>query len=275
MRNLLNSKVLMLIGVLVIVVLSAGAFMNFSQNSTEVLDSKASGKPQKVEPKEKPNTMTSVKDTEKRTEAEKAEKISVPVEEVEEVVEVETEKDNSSFIDAYVVKKGDTLLQIAETYNLNLTEILELNPQISNPDLIIIGESIAIGNTESMTEVKKDVAKEGKEISISVDQEKAVPKVVTADKSVKEEESKPVEPKIQPTEKKPSESPKEIITTIKKDTSETKEPTNSIEKPSDSSKSEAKPKAPSEPKDAEEVPADIGPGTFENPIELSIEEIFN
>lgn len=44
----------------------------------------------------------------------------------------------------YFAKSGDTLGSIAKKYGLSLKELLRLNPQIKNPDLIHVGDKIAV-----------------------------------------------------------------------------------------------------------------------------------
>lgn len=44
----------------------------------------------------------------------------------------------------YTVQKGDSLWKIAKKYEIGLSEIIEANPQISNPDLIYPGQIINI-----------------------------------------------------------------------------------------------------------------------------------
>lgn len=44
----------------------------------------------------------------------------------------------------YTVKKGDTLYDIAKKYNMTLTELIKLNPQIENPDLIYVKQKVRI-----------------------------------------------------------------------------------------------------------------------------------
>jgi hypothetical protein len=44
----------------------------------------------------------------------------------------------------YAVKPGDTLSKIASKFGLQLSELLEANQQITNPDLIMIGQVIKI-----------------------------------------------------------------------------------------------------------------------------------
>lgn len=51
-----------------------------------------------------------------------------------------------SLVEAYTVQPGDTLSEIASGHGLSLQEIIELNPQIENPDLIYVGEHIDIND---------------------------------------------------------------------------------------------------------------------------------
>jgi LysM repeat protein len=44
----------------------------------------------------------------------------------------------------YIVKKGDTLSEIAVRHHITLNKLLALNPQIKNPDLIYPGDSIRV-----------------------------------------------------------------------------------------------------------------------------------
>ena len=44
----------------------------------------------------------------------------------------------------YYVQKGDTLRKIASRFSTTVTEILRVNPQISNPNLIYVGQAISI-----------------------------------------------------------------------------------------------------------------------------------
>ena len=44
----------------------------------------------------------------------------------------------------YVIRAGDTLSAIARTNNITLNQLLAANPQIENPDMISVGQSICI-----------------------------------------------------------------------------------------------------------------------------------
>lgn len=44
----------------------------------------------------------------------------------------------------YTVKKGDTLSGIAAQHGLNLMKIIQLNPQIKNPNLIYVGDKVRV-----------------------------------------------------------------------------------------------------------------------------------
>jgi len=46
----------------------------------------------------------------------------------------------------YTVKSGDTLSHIASAYGISLKSLIAANPQISNPDLIYVGQKINIPN---------------------------------------------------------------------------------------------------------------------------------
>ena len=44
----------------------------------------------------------------------------------------------------YTVRRGDSLWRIAQNHGLSLTRIIELNPQIKNPNLIYPGEQVRV-----------------------------------------------------------------------------------------------------------------------------------
>jgi len=49
-----------------------------------------------------------------------------------------------AILDKYKVKKGDTLSQIAEKFRISLKSLLKANKNIKDPNMISIGQSIAI-----------------------------------------------------------------------------------------------------------------------------------
>ncbi|WP_086559689.1 peptidoglycan-binding protein [Streptomyces africanus] len=52
----------------------------------------------------------------------------------------------------YVVKRGDTLSKIAVMHRVTLDQILEWNPQITNPDIIRPGQRIRVAPPETQGE---------------------------------------------------------------------------------------------------------------------------
>ena len=44
----------------------------------------------------------------------------------------------------HTVRQGETLWGIAQRYGLELTELINLNPQIKNPNLILVGEAVRV-----------------------------------------------------------------------------------------------------------------------------------
>ncbi|MBT2645379.1 LysM peptidoglycan-binding domain-containing protein [Bacillus sp. ISL-34] len=64
--------------------------------------------------------------------------------------------DNSkSTTDVYVVKLGDSLSTIAKRYNLSLSALLKINPNISNSDRIRIGQTIRVSGKASASSINK------------------------------------------------------------------------------------------------------------------------
>ncbi|GAA0396747.1 LysM domain-containing protein [Paenibacillus motobuensis] len=63
----------------------------------------------------------------------------------------------------HIVKKGDTLYELSQKYNVPLEKLIEANPQIANPDQLSIGEKVKIpaGAVQVEGEGYKHVAKEG------------------------------------------------------------------------------------------------------------------
>ncbi|SEO29997.1 spore coat assembly protein SafA [Amphibacillus marinus] len=50
----------------------------------------------------------------------------------------------------YNVKKGDSLWKIAQKYDLGVTEVIEVNPQINNPNLIYPNEKVQIPTSDAI-----------------------------------------------------------------------------------------------------------------------------
>ncbi len=58
---------------------------------------------------------------------------------------------------SYQVKKGDTLWKISKKFRVGLSEIIDANPQLSNPDLIYPGQEIHIPRLKSVKSVERQV----------------------------------------------------------------------------------------------------------------------
>lgn len=54
---------------------------------------------------------------------------------------------------AYTVKSGDTMWGISKQYSMNYNDILHLNPQLSNPSLINIGQKIVVRSGDKATDI--------------------------------------------------------------------------------------------------------------------------
>jgi LysM repeat protein len=61
-------------------------------------------------------------------------------------VHVSWTKDGTETKGSYTVQAGDTLSGIAGKFKMDLEQIKELNKQITNPNLILVGQKINIGN---------------------------------------------------------------------------------------------------------------------------------
>lgn len=53
----------------------------------------------------------------------------------------------------YYVKSGDTMWKIAQKYNMNYRTLINLNPHISNPNLINVGDYIIITSKDLATDL--------------------------------------------------------------------------------------------------------------------------
>ncbi|AQS58321.1 BsuPI-related putative proteinase inhibitor [Desulforamulus ferrireducens] len=51
----------------------------------------------------------------------------------------------------YVVRSGDTLAAIAARYGLTLEQLLELNPQITDPNIILVGQEVTVPDQPGTT----------------------------------------------------------------------------------------------------------------------------
>jgi uncharacterized YkwD family protein/spore coat assembly protein SafA len=58
---------------------------------------------------------------------------------------------------SYQVKKGDTLWKISKKFRTGLSEIIDANPQLSDPDLIYPGQQIRIPRVTSTKSVERQV----------------------------------------------------------------------------------------------------------------------
>jgi len=47
-------------------------------------------------------------------------------------------------VSAYEVKRGDTLFEIAESMGVEMSALLDANPQITNPDVIEVGDKLSM-----------------------------------------------------------------------------------------------------------------------------------
>ncbi|MFB7637667.1 C40 family peptidase [Peribacillus butanolivorans] len=70
----------------------------------------------------------------------------------------------------YTVKSGDSLSSIAKKYNTTTTNLLSLNPQISNPNSIKVGQVVNVpnGTTGSVTPSKPSVDKTREQVANAI-----------------------------------------------------------------------------------------------------------
>ncbi|MFQ3543413.1 SafA/ExsA family spore coat assembly protein [Halobacillus rhizosphaerae] len=59
--------------------------------------------------------------------------------------------------DTYTVKSGDTLWKISKRYHIGLSEIINANSQIKNPDLIYPGERVTIPLKKKVKSIEQQV----------------------------------------------------------------------------------------------------------------------
>ena len=63
---------------------------------------------------------------------------------------IQSEKQNSVKLIEYTIKWGDRLYQIAKFHGVKVRDILNVNPQITNPDYIILAFKAASGRLFSL-----------------------------------------------------------------------------------------------------------------------------
>jgi hypothetical protein len=68
--------------------------------------------------------------------------LAPPVPDPADPLAVEADRQQSAF--QHVVQPGETLAEIATRYSVNLEDLLQANPGIVDPDLIVPGDSITI-----------------------------------------------------------------------------------------------------------------------------------
>ncbi|PPA69052.1 SafA/ExsA family spore coat assembly protein [Jeotgalibacillus proteolyticus] len=58
---------------------------------------------------------------------------------------------------AHTVSSGDTMWKLAVRYEIGVTEIIQANPQIENPDMIYPGQQLTIPSVSSFVSVEEEV----------------------------------------------------------------------------------------------------------------------
>ncbi|MCK9470897.1 MAG: CAP domain-containing protein [Bacilli bacterium] len=64
---------------------------------------------------------------------------------------------NDLRLQKYTVKKGDTLWKIASLYQVGVTELINANPQIPDPDLIYIGQVVNIPAGSTYRDMEQEI----------------------------------------------------------------------------------------------------------------------
>src|SRR5690554_1124906 len=59
--------------------------------------------------------------------------------------------------ETYTVRPGDTLWKIAGQYQIGLTELINANPQIANPDMIYIGQQVNIPSLNNFRDMEREI----------------------------------------------------------------------------------------------------------------------
>lgn len=64
-------------------------------------------------------------------------------------------------METYLVKAGDTLSRIARVHGISLSALLRVNPQILEPDRIVVGQEITIPDRQSSTDPRSTTSTPG------------------------------------------------------------------------------------------------------------------
>ncbi|GAA0470858.1 SafA/ExsA family spore coat assembly protein [Alkalibacillus silvisoli] len=77
------------------------------------------------------------------------------------VIHVSTphERTHAASVDIYVVQPGDSLWEISKAYQIGLSEIIEANPQLNNPDLIYPGDEITVPLKTEVKAIEEEVVR--------------------------------------------------------------------------------------------------------------------
>lgn len=63
---------------------------------------------------------------------------------------------STSVADTYTVVSGDTMYGIARKFNTTLNNLLKINPEITNPSIINVGQVLKVGETAENTETNQE-----------------------------------------------------------------------------------------------------------------------
>lgn len=88
----------------------------------------------------------------------------------------------SSF--AYTVKQGDTLNGIAKANNTTLSSLIALNPQISNPNRIFIGDNVNLSNTQetaNTTQSESPISSTSAKITLTSSEQDLLARIIRAE----------------------------------------------------------------------------------------------
>lgn len=151
----------------------------------------------------------------------------------------------------YIVKKGDTLWDIAKKFGVDFNELQEINAQISSPDMIMPGMKIKIPGTAKAVKKEQQVKEKPKEqVKQPVTQQPQPKPIVKEDEKKQPSKVVPQAPKMEipqqhlpkypmmqmpimeqpPTQYKPEQPAKEVKE-VKKEKKETQKPVEQIPTP--------------------------------------------